>query len=454
MLLQDLNHALKALSMKISIVTLFPELYKPFLATSLLERSQEKGLVSFGITNLFELCAPKERIDSPPYGHGTGMLIKPEIIQKAVESIESSSGPAYKIFFSPRGKKLDQDLLKELYENIQKKGHVALFPARYEGMDARVEEYYADSIISIGDYVLMGGDLPAMVFLEGLLRLHPAIVGKTESVARDSFSGAFVDFPSYTPPLVWKNMVVPEVLRSGNHQAVDRWREERAVHDTIYNHFEWLRNHEVMQHERDLIKKMMPKHYAVLMHDQVMLPTGEEGTTSVTSLDIHDIARSAKTYNLEHYFLVTPLLDQQKIVQTLLDFWKIGEGVTYNPSRHEAVSSVSWKASFNEVVQEIERREGKRPVLIATSARGSEFPEKLITYFDQQKVWSEERPILFIFGTGQGLGQSIINCVDYILLPLKGYSDFNHLSVRSAAAIIFDRWLGMNVRRITKKHTI
>lgn len=435
--------------MKISIATLFPDLYKPFISTSIIDKAQTSGLISFECINLLSLCAPKERIDGPIYGHGAGMVIKPEIIDRAVEKITDSSGDSFKIFFSPHGKKLDQSLVYSLYEQIKLKGnHVALFPARYEGMDARIEEYYADQVVSIGDYVLMGGDVAALVLLEALLRYVPGVVGKSESVEKESFSGPFVDFPSYTAPLEWKGLKVPEVLRSGNHQAVDDWREQEAARRTVKYHFDWLRSHQVNEKQRDLVKKFIPPHYAVIMHDQVLLPEGQEGTTSVTSLDIHDIARSVQTYGLNHYYVVTPLEDQQKIVNKLLHFWIEGGGVTYNPHRHRAVSATSLKASLAEVIADIEQREGKKPILIATSAQISGNGNKTISYFDQEKVWEQDRPVLVIFGTGHGLGQTILNQVDYILLPLEGYSDFNHLSVRSAAAVIFDRWLGINLKKV------
>lgn len=437
--------------MKISIVTLFPDLYRPFLATSIVDRAQARSLIDVSVENLFEYCEPKTRVDAPQFGHGSGMLIKPELIQKAVDQVDAA-GKSYKIFFSPRGKKLDQDLLKEVHAGIERAGgHVVLFPARYEGMDARVEEFYADQIISVGDYVLMGGDLPAMVFLEGLLRLIPGVVGKTESVEEDSFSGSFVDFPAYTTPVVWQGMAVPDVLRSGNHQAVDAWRHDQAVRTTVYGHFDWLRSHPVDKAERSLVHASMPSHYAVLMHDQVLLPDGTEGRTSVTSLDIHDIARSALTYGFVGYYLVSSLEDQQKIVTTLLDFWTEGSGVTYNPHRHRAVKATHLARSLDEVIAAIAQKEGKEPIVVATSARGTEAPEKLITYHEQHRVWGHERPVLFVFGTGHGLGQTVINRVDYILVPLEGYSDFNHLSVRSAAAVVFDRWLGMQPKKVFKK---
>lgn len=435
--------------MKISIITLFPNLYKEFLGTSLIKRATEKDLITFNLVNLFDFSEPKKRIDAPAFGHGAGMLIKPEIVETAVDSVTQSYGDSFKIFFSPKGKKLDQHLAKELYKKIIQKKHLMLLPARYEGMDARVENFYADEIISIGDYVLMGGDLPAMVFLESLLRFVPGVVKDESSVEQDSFSGAFVDYPSYTEPVIWKNMEVPEILRSGNHGLVDNYRRNVAIKESVINHFDWVRSSVNNKKDIEDIEKAIPSHYAVLMHDEVLLPGKVVGTSSITSLDIHDIARSSKTYGLKNYYLVSPLEDQKCIAQTLLDFWQQGAGIDYNPSRHEALKSVCIRSSLDEVVADIKNKEGKDPILISTSAQDVALSKTnscvTISYNDQSKIWSQERPVILIFGTAQGLSESVISRCDYVLTPIRGFSKFNHLSVRSAAGIIFDRWLGLNL---------
>lgn len=431
--------------MNISILTLFPDLYSPFLNTSLIRRAQENNSVSFDVFNLFTLAQPKERIDSPSFGHGAGMLLRPAIVEKGINQQEERFGKAYKIFFSPQGKKLDQVELKKIYAAAQERGHVMLIPARYEGMDARVEEYYADALVSVGDFVLMGGDLPAMVLLEGLLRYVPGIVGKAESVEKESFSGAFVDYPEYTDPVEWHGMTVPDVVRSGNHKALQEWRMDKAAEKTVLGHFDWLRAHAVSQEDRKRAAQFIPNHYVALMHTQVVVPENAEGTSSVTSIDIHDISRSAKTYGLQEYFIVTPLADQKKIVQTLLDFWHTGTGITYNPQRHSAVKHARLADSLDEVIAAIEKKEGVKPLLIATSARSVE-GVRTITYHDQAEVWSHNKPVLFVFGTARGLSTSVMQRCDYVLLPIEGFSQFNHLSVRSAAAIIFDRWLGINLK--------
>lgn len=429
--------------MNISILTLFPQLYTEFLQTSLIGRAKDKGLIKPDLKNLFDFCVPKERIDSPTFGHGAGMLIRPDVIEKGIEEQEQKFGSAFKIFFSPQGKKLTQPLLKDLIKKISDKNHLMLIASRYEGIDARVEEYYADEIISLGDFVIMGGDLPAMVFLEGLLRLVPGIVGKQESVEEESFSGPFLDYPEYTAPVVWKGMDVPEIIRSGNHALIQEWRTKKAAEKTVLSRFDWLRSFELDEKQKNLTKEFIPNHYAVLMHGDVLLKGNLVGTTSVTSLDIHDIARSSLTYNLKNYFIVTPLEDQQKVVKTLTDFWQTGVGVDYNIHRHQSIERVRLQSNLDEVVDFITKQEGKAPLLIATSAKSFDHLNK-ITYHDQTRVWAEDRPVLFIFGTGHGLAPHILERCDFLLEPIYSFSDFNHLSVRSAVAVILDRWLGLN----------
>jgi tRNA (guanine37-N1)-methyltransferase len=429
--------------MIISIITLFPDLYSAFLKTSLVRRAQEQGYITVTLHNLFDFCKPKERVDSPPFGHGAGLLLRPDIVEKGVDAQEATYGSAYKIFFSPQGQKLNQDILQTIAQESSKKGHIMLLPARYEGMDARVEEYYADCIISLGDFVIMGGDLPAMVLMEGLFRLFPGVVGKQESVKYESFSGPFLDYRHYTQPVVWKGRTVPDVVRSGNHAQIEKFNREDAVQRTVLHHFDWLRSHIRSADDKALAERCIPAHYAVLMHTNVLLEGGREGTSSVTSLDIHDIARSARTFGIKKYFIVTPLVDQQKVIRKLLDFWKTDVGITYNPSRHEALNNVILASTIDEVITHIEHLENAQPLLIATAARKHQHAQS-ITYYDQERVWSLRRPILFVFGTARGLAFSLISRCEFILEPIEGFSEFNHLSVRSAAAIIFDRWLGIN----------
>lgn len=434
--------------MKISILSVFPSLYEQFLATSLMHRAQEKGLINVNVDSFFSFVSPKERIDAPTFGHGAGMVLRPDVVEKAIETKQQQYGQAYKIFFSPHGKKLDQDLLNQLFTKIQAKDHLMLVAGRYEGMDVRVEQVYADEIISIGDLVLMGGDIPSMVLLEGLLRLIPGVVGKEESVVRDSFTGPLVDYPEYTAPVEWHGLSVPEVVRSGHHAQLQEWREQQAMQRTVLGHFDWFSKHGATDAQKALALQTIPPHYVILTHEQVFIGRSNKqvGTTSVTSIDIHDIARSCATYGIKRFFLVTPLKDQQAIVKVLLDFWQKGVGIEYNKNRHDAVKAVQIKDSIEQAVAQIEEIEGRKPLVIATSARDVKH-EQRVSFNDHNRVWDSGRPVLLVFGTGQGLVPEFIDTCDFLLPPVGGLTNFRHLSVRSAVAVVLDRWLGISYRK-------
>lgn len=435
--------------MNISILTVFPELYEQFLNTSLIKNAQDKNIISVDVNSFFSVAPLKKRIDAPSFGPGSGMLIRPEIVQEAIELQEGKHGGAFKVFFSPHGEKLDQRMLEKIALRIHNYGHLMLIPARYEGMDTRVEQEYADVLLSVGDFVLMGGDLPAMMLLEGLLRLIPGVVGKKTSVEQDSFSGPFVDYPEYTQPVEWKGRMVPEVVRSGNHGVIAQWRSEQAAQRTVAHHFNWMRSQEMTPEQMKCARAYIPRHYVALVHGDVLIGKDRVvGETSVTTIDLHDIARSSKTYGIINFFVVTPLLDQQRIVNRLLDFWFSESGIEYNENRHEAVRTIVVTDTIEDAIASIEAQEGVRPLVITTSAIAPKMSEKLISFSDQQVVWGLGRPVLLVFGTGQGLRDEFIDQADFQLMPISGFSDFNHLSVRSAAAITLDRWLGIQGKMV------
>ncbi|MFA6263794.1 MAG: RNA methyltransferase [Candidatus Babeliales bacterium] len=445
--------------MKISILTVFPELHETFLKTSIIGRACERGVVSIRTMRLADFCAPKERIDEPVVGPGAGMILKPEIIERAITACEQDWGLGYKIFFSPQGVKLTQPYLRAMAAELmgvpsQQDGpaespesptsrHIILICSRYEGIDTRVEKFYADAVISIGDYVVTGGDIPAQIFLEGLLRLLPGVVGKQESVEEESFSGALLDYPEYGLPVEWKGIRIPDVVQSGNHAVIKKWRIQQALDKTLRHRFDWFASSEPTAEECQQALQSIPNHYVALMHTQVKLKDGTVGTTSITSIDLHDTARSCATYGIKNFFMVTPLVDQQAIIATFLDFWRSDFGKNYNQSRYHAVSKVQPALELNEVIEAITQMEGKAPLIVATSGKQHTHAQ-MIDFASQGTVWRNDRPVLLLFGTGQGLADDLIEKCDYLLVPVSGMTDYNHLSVRSAIAIVLDRWLGLH----------
>jgi len=437
---------------KVSVVTVFPTLYDGFFSHGLVKKGIEKGIISINSVSLIE-AAKKKRIDVPIVGHGSGMVLNCSVVEEAYDSIKKEPGtpPPYKIFFSPAGKKLTQPLLKEIYQHVQQKNnHLVLFAGRYEGFDIRSEEEYADIILSVGDFVCNDGDIPAQLFMSAFFRLIPGFVGKEESVINDSFTGSLVDTSHYgKKPSIWKERGVPELLKSGNHQEVDEWRYQNSLQRTANSHFAWWRLNVSSQKEKQDIKKYIPRHYVLLLHNDVMLPGNIVGESSVTSIDIHDISRSAATYGLSGVFIVTRLVEQQKLVEKFLSFWQKGAGRECNESRAFALRYTKCMGEINEVKEHLKVVEGVEPIMIATSSR-REIPHgKMITYNDQEIIWKLQRPVLFILGTAHGIDPQVMNICDFRLLPIEGFEEFNFLSVRSAAAVIFDRWLGIQSKKLT-----
>jgi len=212
--------------MQIDIITIFPELFTSFLKESLLYKAQEKGLLKIKIHNLRDFVSDR-KVDDKPFGGGRGMVMKADVIQKAVKKIKKKNGKV--ILFSPRGKKFNQ----KKATSFSKVKQLVLISGRYEGIDERVAKHIADEVISIGDYVLMGGDLPCLVVIESVARLIPNVIGKPELVKRRIKKAGFVEYPQYTRPEIveikGKKIKAPKVLLSGNHKDIEEWREKNSV---------------------------------------------------------------------------------------------------------------------------------------------------------------------------------------------------------------------------------
>ena len=200
------------------------------MGESLLGKAIEAGIVDVRVHDLRAFATDKHRqVDDEPYGGGPGMVLKPEPVFAAVESL--GNGTKRVILLSPAGRRLDQALVREL----AKEPWLLLISGRYEGVDERVVEGLPAEEVSIGDYVLSGGEIPALVVLEAVTRLIPGVVGKEESLGRESFEDGVLDHPHYTRPSEFRGMAVPDVLLSGNHAEVERWRREAAEDKTRRN---------------------------------------------------------------------------------------------------------------------------------------------------------------------------------------------------------------------------
>lgn len=217
--------------MLIDIITIFPEVFKPYLDSSILGIAQEKGKLKVCLHNLRDYTMDKHRkVDDRPFGGGPGMILAPEPLFRAIEAIKRTAtrkGPvkARVILFTPRGKTLNQKLVRRL----SRQKHLILVCGRYEGVDERLSESLVDEEISIGDYILSGGELPALVLTDSIARLLPGVLGHKDSNLRESFSDNLLEYPQYTRPADFRGMEVPRVLLSGDHKKIEEWRKHQAV---------------------------------------------------------------------------------------------------------------------------------------------------------------------------------------------------------------------------------
>jgi tRNA (guanine37-N1)-methyltransferase len=216
--------------MRIDVLTIFPAIFESPLRESLLGRARDAGILDIRVHDIRDHTTDRHRqVDDEPFGGGPGMVMKPDPVFAAFEALEE--GPKRVILLSPSGRRLNQHLVREL----SGKPWLVLICGRYEGIDERVVEGLPAEEVSIGDYVLSGGEIPALVVLDAVARLVPGVVGRADSLAIESFEDGLLDHPHYTRPRDYRGMEVPEVLLSGNHVEIERWRQEAALEKTRRN---------------------------------------------------------------------------------------------------------------------------------------------------------------------------------------------------------------------------
>ena len=217
--------------MKIEVLTLFPQMFEAPFSFGIFKRAIDNGLVEIGVHNIRDYTHDKHHTaDDTPYGGGAGMVLKPGPIFEAVEDIKSKAPEEpYVILMTPQGRVLNQSIAQEL---AQKK-HMVFICGHYEGEDERVREHLVNDEISIGDYVLTGGELPAMAVIDAVLRLIPGVLGSEESALDDSHSGGLLEYPQYTRPEDFRGWKVPDILLSGDHAKIARWRREQSLKRTL-----------------------------------------------------------------------------------------------------------------------------------------------------------------------------------------------------------------------------
>ena len=239
--------------MRIDILTLFPEMFQSPFSTGILKRAIDRGLISVNLHNIRDYTHDKHHtVDDYSYGGGAGMVLKPEPIFEAVESVKPESGEVPIILLTPQGRLFSQQVAQELSECSR----LILICGRYEGVDERVHSHLVTDEISIGDYVLSGGELAAMVVVEAVVRLLPGVLGSEASPLDDSHVAGLLEYPQYTRPAVFRDWSVPEVLLSGNHAQIAKWRHEQAILRTLERRPELLDKAELSKEERQLVNKL------------------------------------------------------------------------------------------------------------------------------------------------------------------------------------------------------
>ncbi len=211
--------------MKFDVLTLFPEMFE-ILNQSIIGKAIEKELININLINIRDFSKDKhKKVDDTPYGGGAGMVMKPDVVYDAYQSIKDKNAKV--IYMSPQGKPLNQKKVEEL----SKENHLIILCGHYEGIDQRVLDKIVDEEISIGDYVLTGGEIPAIVLIDSVSRYVEGVL-KEESIKEESFSNGLLEYPQYTRPEVFEGMKVPEVLLSGHHENIEKWRKEKSLEMT------------------------------------------------------------------------------------------------------------------------------------------------------------------------------------------------------------------------------
>lgn len=415
--------------MKITVITAFPELMRNYLASSVLGRGIAAGKLEAEVVDIRDFSEGSYRqIDDYCYGSG-GMMLMAEPLAKAVESVSGGAKP-YVVYPSPQGVRLHQ----ELVEDLARKEHLVIVCGHYEGVDERFTEKYVDMEISLGDFVLTGGEMPAMAIVDAVSRLIPGVVGSGSSVEEDSFYSGMLDTPHYTRPAQWRGERVPDVLLNGDAKAIERWRRRQSVERTLDRRPD-------IAGRAGIIPWLSGGAYVMEVHYPVLDKRGEKSSTAITGMDLHDIARACRTYGIKKYLLVTPIAQQREMAKRIAGHWTSGWGADYNPDRREAFSTLKIFASVQKAIAWAEEKEKKPVFKIATTAKRHAGAQHWLTL--KREILRRDHSPLIIFGTGWGLHDEVMEMADAVMTPICGGKDgWNHLSVRSAVSITLDRFFG------------
>ena len=416
---------------RISVVTAFPDVVRGYLSSSVLGRGMRHGLIDVSVVDLRDFATGSYRqIDDYCYGGG-GMVLMAAPLEAAAESVAAKEG-RYVIYPSPQGRPLCQELVEDLL-GIAARKRLVFVCGHYEGVDERFVLRHVDMEISIGDFVITGGELPSLAMIDAIARLVPGVVGSFDSVKEDSFFSGMLDNPHYTRPEDWSGDKVPDTLLGGDHAAISRYRRSEASERTVSRRPELLAKAGIMPYLECGV-------YVLELHHPVLDRNGRESTTSVTGMDLHDIARACRTYGVRKFIVVTPLASQRELIGEVASHWTTGYGAEFNPDRADAMKGIKTASSLSRALDWINEKERRPPFVIAITARERGGSLSWLTL--KEMMLLAARPVVLVFGTGSGLREETLASADAVMSPISGGQGYNHLSVRSAVSITLDRFFG------------
>lgn len=445
--------------MKFEVVSLFPNLISAYLQEGILSRALREKQIELNIINPREFSLDiHHTVDDKSYGGGDGMLMLAENIAQSID-LAKTRGSQRCIYLSPQGKVLNQNKITELMGYK----HLTFICGRYAGIDDRVIRAAVDEELSIGDFVLNGGELAALVCIESISRLIPGVLGNRESGLADSLISGILEAPQFTRPGEWRGLKVPEILRSGDHSKIQyekfmmsllvTWKKRPdlmaqywSIHSTpskveLKEYWSELTSEEKANWGVETLTWQAPQLAVGLFHYPILDREKRIVASNITNFDVHDIARAARVYGVENYFIVHPNQEQLMFVERILDHWRVGTGSKFNPKRKTALTNVRTAATLEHAL----RSWGvKNPLIIATHARAVGVARTYSFKELRYELFQKKRPVFLILGTGFGLTDEFMSQCSGVLESIRGAppDDYRHLSVRSAASICLDRLLG------------
>ena len=423
--------------MRVDVVTLFPDMFAGFLATSFVARAIEGGQLVVRLRSPRDFGLGKHKsIDDTPYGGGSGMVMRVDVLAAAMDSLDADapeSARARRILLTPQGLVLAQSHMHVL----SRIPAVMLVCGRYEGYDERVRAL-VDEEVSLGDFVMTGGEVAAMAVIDACTRLLPGVLGNEASTHEESHSvgtGGLLRVSALHAPC--------RVSRRARSRSLGRRqpRGNRQVASGAIHRPNARPPARSLGSLRGAEKGdgRVRRIAIALVHYPVLDGQGALVTTAVTNLDVHDLARSARTYECSDYFVAHPIAAQRELVTRILDHWTDGSSGRRIPDRKEALRVLRVVESLDAAIASLGGRANVEVWVTAARSAGNVlgFPEA------RARLEEEGKPVLLVFGTGWGLAPSVLESADARLAPIRSVrGSYNHLSVRAACAIALDRLLG------------